>query len=202
MRIITCDQRSDEWWEVRRGIPTASSFAKIVTGNGAASKQREGYLYTLAAERISGVSESTFVSDKMLEGIEREAESRAVYAMQTEAEVVEAGFCIEDGGRWGCSSDGLVGDDGMVELKNPMGKTAIEYLLKGEVPSTYIVQVQGQLFVTGRLWCDFVSYYPNMPLLVVRVTPDEALHQKLEEELVKFAEELNAICEVIERQRC
>ena len=119
-----------------------------------------------------------------------------VYAMTKDiGEVQQVGFCLEDGGRYGCSPDGLVGDDGLVELKNPQGKTAVEYLLKGELPTTYFQQVQGQLLVTERAWCDFVSYYPGLPLLVLRVARDEEFIGKLESELAIFCQELDAICE-------
>ena len=151
-------------------------------------------MYSLAAERVSGRKDETFSSASMAEGILREQESRMIYAMTQRVEVVEVGFCLEDRGRWGCSPDGLVGDDGLVELKNPMGKTAVEYLLKGTLPSTYFHQVQGQMMVTERAWCDFVSHYPGLPLLVLRVERDEGFIQKLEAELAIFSEELDAIC--------
>jgi len=198
MKIIQCEQRSEEWAEVRRGIPTASAFDRIVTMKGEPSKQRAAYLYELAAERLSGVCEAGFVSDAMLRGIEREQEAREIYAMTSEVEVATIGFCLADDGRYGCSPDGLVGNDGVVEIKSPMGKTAIEYLLKGAVPSAYYQQIQGGLFVTGRQWCDFVSYYPGLPLLALRVTPDIEFHEALARELEAFCKELDSICETIQ----
>ena len=195
MRIIECIQRSEEWDKQRLGIPTASGFSKIITSKGARSKQREGYMYTLAAQRISGRTDDTFFGVAMAEGILREQESRLIYAMTKQVgEVIEVGFCLEDGGRYGCSPDGLVGDDGLVELKNPIGKTAIEYLLKGELPSTYYHQVQGQLLVTERAWCDFVSYYPGLPMLILRQERDEPFIDTLATELAIFSAELDVMC--------
>lgn len=197
MRIIRVPQRSPEWYEARRGIPTASNFNKIVTSNGSPSKQAEGYLYQLVAERLAGVREEPYISPAMLEGIAREAESRRVYAMLREVEVEEVGFCSDDSGRYGCSPDGLIGDDGVLELKNPQGKAAVEYLVSGTLPTAYIQQVQGQLLVTGREWCDFVSYYPGLPTLIVRVERDEAFISKLQDALEAFCDKLDELCKVI-----
>jgi len=197
MKIIRVPQRSPEWYEARRGIPTASNFNKIVTSNGSPSKQAEGYLYQLVAERLAGVREEPYISPAMLEGIAREAESRRVYAMLREVEVEEVGFCIDDSGRYGCSPDGLIGEDGVLELKNPQGKAAVEYLVSGTLPTAYIQQVQGQLLVTGREWCDFVSYYPGLPTLIVRVERDEGFISKLRDALEAFCDRLDEVCKVI-----
>lgn len=203
MRLIECEQYSAEWWEVRRGIPTASSFHLIVTSTGEPSKSRKDYLYTLAAERISGMVEEAFVSLKMQQGIDREEEARLVYAMHREVSVEEVGFCLADNGRWGCSPDGLVDDQnghGMVELKCRMGKTAVKHLLAGKLPTGCVQQVQGGMFVTGAEWCDYVSYYPGLPLLIVRVNPDKSFMEKLEAELVKFCDELDTICDQLKKK--
>ena len=194
MRIINCEQRSDEWYAARLGVPSASSFGKIVDGSGNASKQQTDYLYKLAAQRLTGTREDTYMSAAMAEGIEREETSRWVYAMESGVVVEEVGFCLSDCGRFGASPDGLVGSEGLVELKNPIGGTAVAYLLNGALPSTYFQQVQGQLLVTGRDWCDFVSYYPNLPLLVIRCYREEEFLSKLEEELNQFCDKLDDIC--------
>jgi len=200
MRIVECEQQSPEWFAVKRGVPSASSFNEIVTSSGESSKQALGYLYQLAAERVSGIRETCFSSAAMDEGVRREEESRLVYAMRREVEVVQVGFCLDDFGRYGCSPDGLVGDDGLVELKNPSGKVAVEYLLAGKLPTAYIQQVQGQIFVTGREWCDFVSYYPGLPTLIVRVERDEEFRRKLEQALVTFCDTLDAVCITIKKE--
>ncbi len=199
MKTLTFKQQSLEWFAARLGIPTASSFSKIITSKGEPSKQAQGYLYTLAAERISGIREQSFSSAATEEGVRREEESRLVYSMLKEVEVEQVGFCLEDNERWGCSPDGLVGDNGLVEFKNPTGKVAVEYLLANKIPTKYFVQVQGQMFVTGREWTDFVSYYPGLKPLIIRVNRDEEFIAKLEKELTEFSNELDRVCEEIRR---
>ena len=194
MRVINCEQRTDEWYKARLGIPSASNFSKIVDGRGNKSKQQKDYLYRLAAQRLTGTREETHTSAAMQQGIEREDLSRGVYAMEQEVIVEEVGFCLSDCGRWGASPDGLVGENGLVELKNPIGKTAVEYLRNGKLPSTYFQQVHGQLFVTERDWCDFVSYYPGLPLFVIRVERDDEFLARLKDELNLFCDELDSIC--------
>jgi len=199
MKIINCEQRSAEWLEARGGIPTASSADKIVTSRGEPSKQALGYLYALAAERIAGIREPSYMSAAMEEGIAREEESRQVYAMLREVEVEEVGFCLSDCGRYGCSPDGLVDEDGLVELKNPSGKVAVEYLIGNKLPTAYVQQIQWQLLVTGRKFCDFVSYYPGLPTLIVRVERDEPFLEKLEKELISFCNKLDEVCDQLKK---
>jgi hypothetical protein len=195
VRIISCEQGSPEWHAARCGIPTASNFDKLVTSTGAPSKQAQGYLYALAAERITGRVVELPVSAAMEEGSRREEESRMVYAMIREVEVTQVGFCLDDSGRYGCSPDGLVGDDGCLELKNPLGKTAVEYLVGNRIPAEYTQQVQGQLLVTGRAWVDWTSYFPGLPVMVVRVPRDVAFIAALEKALAVFCKDLNHLCE-------
>lgn len=194
MQTINCEQRSDEWYKARLGIPSASNFGKIVDGSGKKSKQQKDYLNRLAAQRITGTREDTHTSAAMQQGIDREDLSRWVYSMEKCVNVEEIGFCLSDCGRFGASPDGMVGDSGLVELKNPIGKTAVEYIRNGKLPSTYFQQVHGQLLVTGRDWCDFVSYYPGLPLFVIRVYRDDEFLARLEEELNLFCDELDDIC--------
>ena len=194
MIVINCEQRSEEWYNSRLGVPSASNYGKIVDGSGKPSKSQSGYMYKLAAERITGSREETYMSVAMEEGINREETSRWVYAMEYSVIVDEVGFCLDDSGRYGASPDGLVGDNGLVELKNPSGKVAVEYLLKGRLPSVYFQQVEGQLLVTGRDYCDFVSYFPGLPLFVIRVERDEEFLARLEDELNVFCDKLDKVC--------
>lgn len=193
MRIISCEQGSPEWHAVRCGIPTASNFDKLVTSTGAPSKQAQGYLYALAAERITGRAVEIPVSAAMEEGSRREEESRLIYEMLREVEVTQVGFCLDDSGRYGCSPDGLVGDEGCLELKNPLGKTAVEYLLDGRLPPEYAAQVYGQLLVTGRKFVDFCSYYPGLPLFIVRVERNEKFITTLAAALDRFCSDLDDV---------
>jgi len=200
MKVLTCEQRSEEWFAAH-DIPTASLFKKIITTSGTPSRSAMDYMFTLAAQRITGIYEETYHSRAMDEGTVREDTSRLVYSMIHEVEVEQVGFCLADNGRWGCSPDGLVGEDGLVEFKNPTGKIAIKRLLKGELPTDCFTQVQGQLFVTERIWCDFVSYYPGLPTFILRVERDEEFIEALHQELITFCDELDAICNKVESRR-
>jgi len=191
MKTINCEQRSQEWYAARLGVPSASSFDKILTTKGEPSKQAKKYMYKLAGEILSGTSEETYQNGAMLRGIELEAEARNLYKMINDVEVEEVGFCLSDG--YGCSPDGLVGKDGLIEIKCPTMSVHVEYLLDGTLPSDYFQQTQGQLLVTGRKWCDFVSHYPAIKPLIIRVERDEVFIKKLESELKVFCSELNDI---------
>lgn len=194
MKILEHEQRTPEWYAARKGIPTASDFDKIITLTGSQSKQRQKYLYQLAGERLGGVVDEAYQSFAMLQGIEKEAEARALYELIKEP-VQEVGLCLSDCGRFGCSPDGLVNEDGLVEIKCPIISTHVEYLLKSkdECPIEYFQQTQGQLFVTGRRWVDFVSYFPGLPPLVVREEPNEVFQKLLRKELEAFCQELDDI---------
>jgi len=153
MKILELEQRTPEWYQARKGIPTASSFDKIITSKGEPSKQRTKYLYELAGERLGGIVDETYQNFAMLRGVEMEAEAKSLYEIIGQP-VQEVGFCLSDCGRFGCSPDGLVGDSGGVEIKCPLIATHVEYLIKNkeEMPVEYFQQVQGCLFVTGREW--------------------------------------------------
>lgn len=193
MKILELEQRSVEWFQCRRGIPTASNFDKIITSEGRPSKQRQKYLYELVGEKLGGIVDEGYQSFAMLQGIEKEAEARALYELIHEP-VQEVGFCLSDCERFGCSPDGLVGEHGLVEIKCPIISTHIGYLLAGEeVPTDYFQQVQGQLLVTGRKWCDFVSYYPGLKPLIVREEPHDTFQKVLKKELEMFCHELDEL---------
>jgi len=193
MIILNMLQGSDEWFKIRTGLPTSSNFDKIVTTDGKPSKQREKYLYTLAGEKVSGIKEDTFQSFAMQKGIEKELEARNYYKMLYDVEVQEVGFCLADNGLYGCSPDGLIGDDGGVEIKAPLIHTHVSYLLKGKLLEDYYQQAQGSLFVTGRKWWDIMSYYASLRPVIIRVLPDKTFLKALEVELILFCDELEKI---------
>lgn len=189
-------QGTDEWKALRCGIPSASNFDQIITTKGEPSKSRTKYLYKLAGERITGTSEETFQSAAMLRGTEMEAEARAFYEIVKDTEVKQIGFCLADG--YGCSPDGLIGEDGGLEIKVPNVATHVGYLLDGKLPTDYFCQVQGSLLVTQRKWWDFMSYAsPLMKPLIIRVMPDKEFHKKLEVELRTFCIDLEEIIKKI-----
>ena len=183
-------QGTPEWQQARLGIPTASNFDKIVTTKGEPSKSAEKYMYQLVGERLSGTKEDGYTNSHMERGIQLEGEARQFYDLVNGVEVEEVGFCKHDSQLFGCSPDGLVGEDGGIEIKCPSMAVQVEYLLKKELPTAYFQQVQGTLLVTGRKWWDFVSYYPSLQPLILRVQRDEGFIGNLERQLKLFSERL------------
>jgi len=185
MKICSHEQGSPEWFEARLGIPSASMFSKIVTTKGAWSTQADSYINQLVAERLTGEREEIYQSHHMIRGTELEPEARDMYCLMKDVEVQEVGFCLHDTLKAGCSPDGLVGEDGGIEIKCPAPATHVEYLRGGVLPSRYKQQVMGCLWITQREWWDFVSYHPNMKPLIVRVERDEEYIAALEECVTK-----------------
>lgn len=195
MKIVDVVQGSPEWFAVRLGIPTASNFSNIITTKGEPSKQAQKYMYRLAGESVSGQMEETYQNAAMTRGIEMEAEARALYEVVKGVSVQQVGFCL--GNSYGASPDGLIGDDGCLEIKCPTIAVHVEYLLSGKLPTTYFQQVHGEMFVAERKWCDFVSYYPGLKPLIIRVERDENFISKLESELKSFCSELETTINTI-----
>ena len=191
MKIINCDQGSPEWIKARCGIPSASSFDKIITAKGEPSKQRTKYLWQLAGETVTGIPEETYSNANMKRGKIVEAEARQLYELVSGQEVAQVGFCLADG--YGASPDGLVATEGLLELKCPIIATHVGYLLENTLPMDYWQQLQGQLLVTGRKWVDFMSYYPGLKPLILRVVPDEKFQKALKIELELFCSQLKEV---------
>lgn len=129
MKIIDCVQGTDEWMKHRVGVPSASRFSEIITNGGDPSKSRTKYMYQLAGETLCGEKEPTYQSRAMLNGIEREEEAREFYEFLYDVEVQQVGFCLSDDG-YGCSPDGLIGEDEGQEIKCPNLATHVEYLVR------------------------------------------------------------------------
>lgn len=197
-----CPQYSPQWWSLRRGVPTASQFGRILTPKKCEpSAQQEDYIAELIADRACQTP--PFFTERPMSrdcanGLNMEPIARSWYAMQTDTEVQQVGFCLTDDGRFGCSPDGLVGEDGGLELKCPTLKTHVRYLQAGTLPDEYRAQVHGSLIVTGRAWWDFVSYAPGLPPLKLRVEPD-AFTLRLADELEAFWRKYRAALERIEQ---
>ena len=183
---VDCIQNSPEWEQVRLGIPTASEFDRIITPTGKRSSQADSYVYRLLAEQMTGKPQNGYVNGHMDRGHELEPEARRFYELQRDCIVEQVGFCMTDDRRAGCSPDGLVVDNGLVEIKCPAPHTHVQYLLSRKVEQEYWPQVQGQLWVTGRKWADVLSYHPEMTPVIVRVERDEAFLRALENELKYF----------------
>ena len=175
MIIIECEQGSPEWWQARCGIPTASEFDKIITpARLEPSRQSDGYMHKLLAEWLRGQPDQSFQSDWMKRGTEMEAQAREAYAFIHDADPGPVGFCTTDDGRLGCSPDALL-DDGGLEIKCPSAGVHAGYLIDNRLPTAYRAQVLGALWITGRAWWDFLSFYPDMPPLIVRTHRDQNL---------------------------
>jgi putative phage-type endonuclease len=196
MRIINVEQRSPEWFAARLGVPSASNFAKVITPGGKKSTQVEGYLNRLVADILTGRSEQQEANEAMQRGTELEPEARSYYELIA-GPVEEVGFCIHDDG-FGCSPDGVVGD-GLLEIKCPLAHTHVEYLREGVIPSIYIPQVQGQMLVMDKKWCDFLSYHPDMKPLLVRVERDDKFCNTLHEALKELVESIRVNVEAFKK---
>ena len=173
------EQGADEWHALRRGVITASAIGKLLTATGkpANNDTSRAQLYQLLAERITGESDQGYYNDDMARGHLLEPYARNLYAENFDP-VAECGFVTlttPTGCVLGYSPDGLVGDDGLIEIKCPRPKTHLKSLLTGEVPSEYVPQVQTGLAVTGRRYCDYISYSPGLPLFVTRCQPAPAV---------------------------
>jgi putative phage-type endonuclease len=176
------EQGTDEWHALRRGVITASTIGKLITATGkpANNDTSRAQLFQLLAERITGETEDSFYGEDMQRGHLLEPFARELYAKHFQP-VQECGFVTFnfDGTVIGYSPDGLVGDDGLIEIKAPRRKTHLKSLLNDEVPAEYVAQVQTGLAVTRRAWCDFITYAPGLPLFVKRCTWDNVLAQQL-----------------------
>ena len=193
------EQRSDDWFAARLGKVTASSLHKVLaktkTGYGA---DRGNYMTQLVLERVTGNKADSFSSAAMQWGVDQEPFARAAYETTQGVMVDETGFIqhptIEMAG---ASPDGLVGDDGMVEIKCPESKTALEcWLSDTPVEGKYFAQMQWQMRCADRAWCDYVVFDPRMPakaqLFVTRVHRDDKWLADTEVEVVKFLAEVDA----------
>jgi len=198
MDTLALEQRSDEWIKARIGSLGASCVHEVVAKTKTGySTSRANRLAALVCERLTGLAQDTYQNAAMLHGIETEPEARAAYAFYSGAEAVEVGLVRHPTiAGTHASPDGLIGDDGLLEIKAPNTATHIATLLGGTVDGRYITQMQWQLACTGRKWCDFVSFDPRMPenmrFFVKRIQRDDAHIATLEAEVQDFLKELDA----------
>ncbi len=182
-------QRSEEWFLRRLGIPTASEFDKIITPKeGRLSAQAAKYMHWLLAEQMLGrLIESEYQSEYMRIGQEGEDQAIDAYEFLSGETTEPGGFITTDDGLVGCSPDRIVGEDGLLEMKIPAPQTHIGYLLSPDLlKEEKRVQVQGQLYVSGREWCDLVSCRLPLPTVVKRVYRDEPYIDKMQQALDAF----------------
>lgn len=191
------EQGTPEWFAARLGKVTASRVADVIgktkSGYGAG---RKNYEAELIAQLLTGISPPSFSSSAMQWGTDTEPQARAAYEFITGNDVIEIGFSDHlEIDMSGASPDGLVGPDGMLEIKCPNTATHINTLLTKKVPKKYNTQMQWQMACCAREWCDFVSFDPRLPadlqLFMVRVPRDKDLITELETEVKGFIEEMN-----------
>jgi hypothetical protein len=197
MPIIIDDivQGSPEWFSAICGNPGASNIDKIITTTGTRSKQRDDFMYQLAGERITGKREETFQSQAMQNGIEREANARLLFEMIQGVEVKQVGIVYKDEKKdCHCSPDGMPEKSGL-EIKNPMMKTHVKYLLANKIPTDYFCQIQMSLYVCEIDTWWFMSCFDGLRPLIIECHRDETFIKKLESELNIFNEELLAMVE-------
>jgi len=190
-------QGTDEWLEQRRGLVTASVVGKLITGTTikpANNDYSRALTALLVAERITGYVDPVYVSDDMLRGQEDEPRAVEVYSEHF-APVTTTGMMIreEQGWRLGYSPDGLVGDDGLIEIKSRRSKKQLTTILADEVPAENMAQLQAGLLVSGREWIDYVSFCGGMPLYVKRVYPDARWFDAITAAVEQFEATANAM---------
>ena len=193
------------WFDCKRGKIGATSLNDIMSKGrgGCQSAGSKNLMAKLAVERLTGLTAETYSNGAMQWGVENEALARAAYEFVNDVEVVQVGFVDHPFiGFAGMSPDGLVGDDGLVEIKCPNTATHIDYLRAKAVPSEYVKQVQWQMACSGRLWCDFMSFDPRMPQrlqsFIVRVWRDEHLIDEMQTAAHMFLIEVTALVTEIE----
>jgi putative phage-type endonuclease len=198
MNVLQVEQGSAEWKAARLGKVSASRIDEMVartkTGWGAS---RANYAAELIAEHLTGQPAEKFTSIAMQWGTDTEADAKDCYCFLRDAEIEPVGLVLHPTIAMACASpDGLVGDDGLIEVKCPNTATHIDTLLSETVPDKYVKQMLWQMACTGRQWCDFVSFDPRMPpamqTFIKRVPRDAAAIAELEREAIVFLNEIDA----------
>ena len=194
MIVVDLQQGTPEWLAEKLGKPSASNCSKIITNDGKPSKQREGYMYELAGEIITGSRVETYKNAAMEEGNNREQEALDFYSMVNNVEIQRVGVVYpNDDKLFLCSPDGFINGKEGFECKNPLPKTQVKYLLDGGLPADYFGQVQFSMYVTGfKVW-NFLSFVPGMKPLMIKVKRDEKFIAALDAEMMKFCSELASV---------
>lgn len=192
MKLIPCTQGTEAWHQAHTGLPSASRFDRIVTPLGKLSAQSDKYLNAMVAERVLGNPIGVDVmTDWMQRGLVMEQYAVPWYELQADVTTEVIGFCTTDDGRVGCSPDRLVGLDGLLECKCPTAATHVGYMLNdGSLSIAYRVQIMGQLWVTGRAWCDALSYCEGFAPVCERNERDEPFIRTLSEAVMEFCDRI------------
>lgn len=199
MDTITEEQRTAEWFQARVGKATASRFKDVIAKlkNGSPAAARTNYLVDIATERLTKSATPHYTNSAMQWGVTHEPGARIVYEQRRKLQVEETGFIQHDELDAGASPDGLVDWDGLIEIKCPYNSAVHVLTWMDGMPEDHVAQVQGQLWITGRQWCDFVSFDPRMPpglqLYVERVERNDSFIAGLETEVRKFLADVDAM---------
>ena len=206
--ITAIEQGTDAWKQQRLGYVTASRvtdvMAKVKTGE---AKTREKYRYELVVQRLTGVVPESYTNDAMAWGTDNEPYARMKYEARTGNFVQLTGFHKHPTIAWvGASPDGLVEEDGLIEIKCPNTDTHLRTLEANKAPSQYIAQMQMQMWVMNRDWCDFVSYDPRLPeelcYFTVRVLRDDEYIKNMESEVLAFLAEIETTITTLKERKC
>lgn len=195
-------QGSKQWHALRAGLPTGSNFKRLVTGTGVASTGLNGYAIQLAKEKMSGLDADGFGGNKYTErGHAIEAEARMTYEFTKSVKVDQVGFISDDLVTHGVSPDGLVSDDGSIEIKGLTAEefisAALYYVDTGRCEPGYVPQTQGIMMVAERKWCDWIAYHPDYPIIIIRQYPDPQIQSLLIEQLENVIIQRNLIIKTI-----
>jgi len=186
-------ENREEWLKQRLGLVTGSAISNVLMDSSKAGHRN--YMAQLVCERLTGEPTETYISPAMQHGIDTEDEARAAYMARNAVIVEEVGFIRHPKLEAGCSPDGLVGQDGLIEIKCVQPATALDLLESKKVPGDHYNQIQWQLAVTGRDWCDYVVYQPKLPerlrLNVMRVVRNQSDILNMTVKVEQFLEELN-----------
>ena len=201
MRIV-CERQNCEEWDAWRNRPTASEFDSFCTpAKGQYSAQATAYAGKIVAKRL-GVYVEPPPTFWMEWGTENEPNARHCYQKEIGLEVQEVGFIVPDNtDAYGGSPDGLVGENGLIEIKCPAPETLISYHAAGEMPAKYRPQVQGLLMISGREWCDFYAWHPELTPFYQRIEADEEYQAKIAEGLLLLLNEIRRIESKVKRVR-
>lgn len=196
MIIIDCEQGTETWHKLRAGNPGASGMDKIITSTGKPSTQRNKYLYQMAGEMILGEKAETFQSGHMQRGTEMEPEAREVFEF-IHGPVQQCGLIYQDERKlWHCSPDGIMPEKKAgLEIKCPSLPVHMEYLDKGKLPTAYKIQVQASMMVTGWSGWYFMSYYPGLRPLILKVSRHQELIEEIQKSVELFCLDLTKIVE-------
>jgi hypothetical protein len=193
---LDIEQGTPEWHAIRRAVLTSTAIKTLITPTGklADNDKVRAHVYEIAAQRINGRTDETFQSFDMVRGQLEEIRARDLYEKHYGA-VKLCGFVTNDrlGFLVGYSPDGLVGDEGIIEIKSAKSRIQVERIASGVVPNEHIAQIQTGLWVTGRLWCDFISFSNGMPMQVIRVQADPAYHALIEQAAKKFEADVQKV---------